>query len=289
MRLQLYQTALAAFMVVGTFGCTPKGYQYGRFRKPGSVAPTYDIVFGEPHPTLDKMAKCIDAPARVFGVEKPSRELSPETAELLSEYLQKNELDELRIEIGVYDPAGQWRRLHHNNRISPVWRYTAGALSVVGYTLFPGRVWGINKYNPYTDSLQIHSNKPMDLLQESAVAKSIRSQRWPGPYAVFTSLPLIALVRHGQATDDVVNYARAENEWEIEKRAYRELYPQAISRGMGGVGPIVSVAVGVAWWVRPMIGLGGSVLGRTLGYVIEKQRERERSETQQSQNITPPS
>jgi hypothetical protein len=258
-------------------GCVPKNYLYGKFRDADTKVPANDIVRGTPDKTLDAMTHFVEGQQAIIpiGHAKHSRELSLETAERVSDYLQKNELDDLHIEINHYAPAEQWRRLRENNRISPLWRYTAGAMSVVGYTIFPGRVWGTNSYNPYTDSLYINSNKPLELLQESAIAKEVRSRRWPGPYAVATSLPGIAIIRHAHAAEDVVGYARAEHNWEIEKRAYRELYPHVITQGTGGVGPVVGLALNVAWWVRPIIGLGGSALGRGIGYVMEKRRESE--------------
>jgi len=282
--------AIVAFALVYAAGCMPQSYNYGRFREPGNAErPPNDVVFGEPDSKLDALAKVVETPGRILhlSTETPSRELTPETAERLNNYLQRNELDDLHIEIRHHDPAGQWRRLRQNSRISPLWRYTAGAMSLIGYTLFPGRVWGTNCYNPYTDSLSINSNRPLELLQQSAVAKEIRRKRWPGPYAAFTSLPGLALIRQTEATGDVVAYARAENDWETEKQAYRELYPRLVSQGTFGIGPTVSVAFGVVWWVRPILSLGGAVLGRSLGYVMEKRRERERSKDLESSTPVP--
>ena len=39
-------------------------------------------------------------------------------------------------------------------------RLSLGALNWLGYTLFPGRVFGGDKYDPYTNTLQLHSDVP---------------------------------------------------------------------------------------------------------------------------------
>jgi hypothetical protein len=272
------RTGLALLVGLFSGGCQPAEYRYGRFRENRERPAAHDVAFGTPDPTLDTLTQIVRAPARLLPLGPPvERELSLATAHTVNDYLKDNELDDLRIEIRTYDPAGQWRRLRDNRRMSPLWKYGAGSLSLLKYTLFPGRVWGTNGYNPYTETLSVNSDRPTELMMEAAVAKDFRTRRFPGPYAAFTALPGPALIRYGRAADDVAAYARAEQNWELETLAYRKIYPQSVSQGLRGVGPLVSIFVGVAWWMRPVIGLGGSALGRGWGYVLEKQRLRERS------------
>jgi hypothetical protein len=259
-------------------GCKPAEYRYGRFRGHSDQPAAHDVAFGTPDPTLDTMTRIVQAPARVLPLgPRVERELSLATAVTLNDYLKNNELDDLRIEIRTYDPAGQWRRLCANRRISPFWKYGAGTLSLLKYTLFPGRVWGTNGYNPYTNTFYVNSDKPPELMMEAAVAKDFRSRQFPGPYAVFTALPGPALIRSTRAANEIAAYAQAEGDWELEKLTYRKIYSQSVSQGMSGVGPLVSVFIGMTWWMRPIIGLGGSALGRGWGYVLEKRREQELS------------
>jgi hypothetical protein len=256
----------------GSVGCASSTYHYGRFRPATAEPPPILADHGEPDQVLDGMAAVVDAPGRLIG-SSSRREISPETATQLATYLEKNDLGDVHLSVNRYDPSGEWRRLRTNTRIGPVWRYTAGALSVAGYAVLPGRVFGTNRYNPFTDTLSVNSDKPVELLKEAAEAKDVRSQRLPGTYAAMTSVPGLAVVREVRSANDVLSYARAEGDWDTEKAGYRELYPRVWTNGTFGTGPLVTA--GLAWWAGPAIGLGGAVVGGGIGYVVAAQREAE--------------
>ena len=261
--------------LLGPAGCASKSYHYTRFRPAAAEAQPILAEHGEPDKVLDGMAAVVDAPAKLlpFGPKKNRREIAPETAEQLATYLQKNDLGDVHLSVNRYDPAGEWRRLRANPRIGPGWRYTAGVLSVAGYAVLPGRVFGMNRYNPYTDTLSVNSDRPVELLKEAAEAKDIRGQGLPGTYAALTSVPGMAMVREVRSANDVLSYARAENDWETEKKAYRELYPQVWMAGTFGTGPLLTASL--AWWAGPAVGLGGAVVGGGVGHIVAARREAE--------------
>lgn len=265
--------AAAAFF--GPVGCASPGYQFGRFRPPGEEPPPAPAAQrGEPDPVLDGLAAAVDTPARLLpiGPGPVSRGLSPETEAILAAYLQKNDLTDIHLAVNCYDPAGEWRRLRANTRVAAGWRYTAGALSVAVYSMFPGRVFGTNRYNPFTDTLSVNSDRPVALLYEAAVAKDVRGRRLPGTYAAATSVPGVSLVRGVTATNDVLSYARHESDWATERAAYRELYPRVVMSGTTTAAPLVAT---VGWWAGPALRLGGAVVGRGAGWVAEARREAE--------------
>jgi hypothetical protein len=269
---------LGSFCLLAGLGCATSNYQYSHFTNsaPGEITQTAMLIEqGPPDKTLDTIAYVVETPERVlpFLPQVKRHELSPESTEKLTTYLRNNDLADVRIRVNEYDPAGQWRLLRENDRISPIWRYTVGAWSVLDYTLFPGRVFGTNNYNLYTNTLNLNTDRPAGLLREAAVAKDIHARRWPGAYAFMTSLPGLALIRRTRSVNEVVSYARFTQDWETEKQAYRVLYPtlgmETTSLGV----PIINTSL--AWWFGPLLPLGGAAIGGITGYTVSTFREAE--------------
>ena len=252
-------------------GCASTNYQYGRFHADGAAPAELVVEYGRPQKTLDRMRRVVTLPQRILSPKKEHLDQpSAETTEKLAAYLKKNDLTDLHVTVHQYDPKGEWQRLRENDRISPGWRYTVGTLSVVGYTLLPSRVFGRDRYNPFTDTLEINSDVPAHVLYEAACAKDLRARKHPGTYAAINELPLITVWHQSHATGDVLGYARAENDWETEKQAYRVLYSHIGSSSTSIAGPFVSPLLG------PALGLGGAVVGRTAGLAVESRRSKER-------------
>ena len=103
-------------------------------------------------------------------------------------YAKVNELDGLCVRVNQYAPVDEWKRLTKNDRISPGWRYTVGALSLVGYTLLPGRIIGVDNYNPYTNSVYVYSDVPALAMEAAAYAKDVKHRDLPGTYAAVNAL-----------------------------------------------------------------------------------------------------
>ena len=232
------------------------------------------IVFhrGQPGPMVNRLAKMADAPTRMipFGHKPTRHEISAETEQKITAYLEKNGLNDVYVCVNEYDPAGEWKRLKANRRISPVWRYSIGALSLAGYTLFPEPVVCANQYNAFTNRLSVNLDEPIEILYAAASAKDISAQSLPGTYAVITSLPGISTIPRIRATNDVTTFAREEGDWDTEVAVYRHLYPR-----IGMEGTALAVLVSPLWWEIPLIGLGGSGVGHLAGRYVESQRKLE--------------
>jgi hypothetical protein len=224
---------------------------------------------------LQRLVYIVDSPSRIlpFGPKGMKHEISPETAEKLTDYLEKNDLRDVYVCVNHYDPAGEWRRLKENQAISPVWRYSLGMFSFVGYTLLPNPLFRTNKYNPYTNSLYLNSDQPLSILHEAAVAKEIHSQKLPGSYTALTSLPGMSLVRETRVVGELVGYARAEQDWKLEQETYRVLYPQVGGQSIG-----MAANLSPVWWARPIVGMTGSAVGHVAGRTVESNRSREMRE-----------
>ena len=221
---------------------------------------------------VNRLAKMADTTARMipFGHKPTRHEISAETEQKITAYLEKNGLNDVYVCVNEYDPAGEWQRLKANRRISPVWRYSIGVLSLAGYTLFPEPVTCANHYNAFTNRLSLNLDEPIEILCAAASAKDISAQSLPGTYAAITTLPGISAIPRIRATNDVTMFAREEGDWDTEVAVYRHLYPR-----IGMEGTALAVLVSPIWWEIPLIGLGGSAAGHLAGRYVESQHKLE--------------
>jgi hypothetical protein len=257
---------------VGCAAAVP--YHYGHFQPDASPDSPAELAgaqveFGKPNKTLDRIARVVGLPARIVGLNKKinNHEVSLETLAKLRTYLDQNDLADVSIYVNCYEPKEQWRRLKENKRIGAGWRYSLGTLNMVGYTLLPGRIFGGDQYNPYTNSLSINSDVPAIALYEAAYAKDVHAHKLPGTYAVFSGLPGIAIFRRSHEVGDVLGYAQAQHDWETERQAYHILYPQVGAETASIAGPVMPI-----WWAMPILGLGGAAAGHVTGRMVAAHR-----------------
>lgn len=228
--------------------------------------------YGKPNWCLDGMQKVVELPSRVMlgGRLKADRVPSEETREVLTDYLQENNLSDIPVLVNDYDPVGQWQRLRENDQISPAWKYTAGMVGLFNYTVFPGRVFARDTYSPFTNTLHVNTGRLSDSLHAAAYAKDIRTRKTPGTYAVVNSLPGFALWKTTIAVQDVVAYAQAKDSWQLESGVYRDQYPQVAVKTMAPVGLFMTPVGNVA------LAVSGGAVGYAVGRTVEQQRIAER-------------
>lgn len=266
-------------------GCTVTQYRYGHYRESArecnSVAEAESVAvieYGRPNKMLDRMAWIVGMPSRILPLSSRvnNHDISPETTAKLSRYLHENDLDDVLVRINQYDPKGEWKRLRANSRISPGWKYTFGAGMLVQYTLFPGRVFGGDHYNAYTNTLYVNSDVPAMLILEAAYAKDVHARPMPGPYAAINELPVLETWRLSYGLNDTLGYAQLNDDWELERETYSIVYPiMGIEVALGGHSAISSLA-SMPLVALPIAAIGGAATGHVLGQTTIKRRERER-------------
>lgn len=266
---------IAAILALLAAGCATTPYKYGRFhpQSPGGVRlQAIEVVYGKPRKTLDRIGYVLGTPARLVTLNKKTNNhhVSAETVEKLKVYLAVNDITDVYVAVNEYDPKGQWQRLRENTRVAPGWRYSLGTLSWLGYTVLPNRIFGGDRYSPYTNTLNLSSDVPAQVLSAAAYAKDIHSQRLPGTYAaLFNDMPVLSVVREAKATHDVLSYARARGDWKAEEQAYHVLYPRIGGATVGTAGRLVPT-------VGPLLHLAGvgagHAVGRTVAY-FERPKE----------------
>lgn len=237
--------------IIFTTGCASNNYTYksDRAEMDNPLYPTmeHQIIVGAPHRFLDAsdwywvgslLGKLI-----IWNKNIDSHEVSDETLSYLNDYLQKNEMDNVQILVNTYKPGNQIVRLAKNRSMGAAWRYTFGALSVFSYTIFPGRFFGGDNYNPYTHTINLYSDDFAIALHEAGHAKDFASRKKKGLYSAMRIIPGFALYQEAVASNDTLSYLRAEGLHIERKHAYRTLHP-AYGTYLGGtlLGPVSTFA-----------------------------------------------
>ena len=262
---------IGALWLFTVLGCTTTPYRYGQFHDApsGSDASSSVVIErGTPNKTLDRIGKIVGFPARILPMNSKINDhhIAPETEEKLTTYLERNDLTDVTVYVNHYDPKEQWQKLHENKLIGAGWRYTIGSVSVIGYTLLPGRIFGGDRYNPFTNSLYLNSDVSVIALREAAYAKDVHSRKLPGTYAVTQEFPFVGLWSDSRAVRDVIGYAHAEEDWETEQQAYKVLFPQmgVESTSIGGT------FLSSVWWGGPVLAASGAAVGHVTGRTLAK-------------------
>jgi len=179
--------------------------------------------------------KVVDAVGWVFGIPKKiilwdrravNHHVSAETEQNLAQYLEANGLTSTKVRINQYDPIGEWHRLRANKEVGAGWRYTVGAFGTLAYTVFPGRLFGSDRYNPYTDSVYVYSDIPCLAQEQAGYAKLVHARPHPGTYAALTSLPVVQLWPEKQSKTDVLDYTLTNGTAAEQQEATRVLYAE---------------------------------------------------------------
>jgi hypothetical protein len=189
---------------------------------------------GQPQLQQGTPRKIIDATGWVFGIPDKlllwnrrvdNHHIGPRTESVIGEYLAVNGLDTTRVRLNQYAPGDDWRRLVRNKRVGPLWRYTFGTVATLYETIIPGRIFGGDHYNPFTDTIHLYSDVPAIALHEAAHAKDFARRKYKGSYAAVYCIPGVPLYHESLATGDALAYSQIYTTVDEQKEAYNVLYP----------------------------------------------------------------
>lgn len=222
-------------------GCASRPYSYGDPVISSELAPRLvndqQFYVGNPHPFLDAsdwiwpgslLAKLV-----LWNADIDSHEIDPDVVAAVAVYLARNNLDDVMVLVNTYRPGIQFKRLFTNREVGAFWRYTLGFLSVVNYTILPGRFFGGDHYNPYTNTISLFSNDLSVALHEAGHAKDFNRRRAKGWYAFSYSLPFVSLHHEAVASNDALSYLNDQCAFREQKDGYRTLHP-AYATYVGG-------------------------------------------------------
>ena len=213
---------------------------------------------------LDGAGWVVGIPAKLllWNTKIDSHSVSPETEQQLRQYLAARGLHDVKVRINQYDPVGEWKRLAGNKSIHPGWRYTVGALAVTRYSLLPGRLFGSDEYNPFTNSISLFSDRASIALREGAHAKAAIDAKYRGLYSSSMYLPASPLWVDTIATREVLAYSRETNQPLLERESYLVLFPSYGSRM--GQSLTLFVDAGQSQMAQVGFALVGHAVGRTM-------------------------
>jgi hypothetical protein len=223
---------------------------------------------GEPQMERGTSRPIIDGFGWVWGIPSKlmlwnrkveNHSVSPETESLLADYMEANGLSDIKVRLNQYRPWSDWSRLTRNTSVAWPWRYTFGAVSVLGETAIPGRLFGGDHYNPYTGTVHLYSDVPAIAFHEAAHAKDFSNRKHPGNHAAIYLLPGAPLWHERIATNDVFSYLQFRDDRSLEREAYFTLYP-AYGTYIGSAGGFVFPRYSNPLYLGGI--LGGHAMGR---------------------------
>lgn len=260
---QRWLLTIMMLAVLASTGCATLPYQFGSangYRTSSELqflTSSEQIERGEPHKVLDTIGWIFAIPDKIILWDRRigNHNIGSQTETVVADYLAKNELSSVKVRLNQYHPGDDWRRLRANESVGAGWRYTLGTLSVLGEAIIPGRVFGGDHYNPFTNTIHLYSDVPSVGIHEAGHSKDFASRNWKGTYAALYLLPGVPLYHEAKATNDALGYVLTEGDSELQREAYEILYPAYgtyVGSAIGGGNSLAYLAAVV----------GGHVAGR---------------------------
>ncbi|RMD59971.1 MAG: hypothetical protein D6828_00750 [Nitrospirae bacterium] len=268
MRKPSYIVIIFSFLVIIS-GCASVPYEFGYeiegedTLKLGPFEKQFER--GKPNAFFDGLGNyVISVPSKLilWNLKVDNHNISYETEEKLRQYLADNDLNNVKVRLNQYDPEEEFDRLLDNQAIGWGWKYTVGLLSVIQYTIFPGRIFGGDNYNPFTNTINIYSDHKSIAIHEVGHAKDFAKKKYKGTNATLRILPLVPLWQEAVATGDAIGYDRVNCLIEDEKEDYKILYP-AYGTYIAGEGlRWIALPIWLSYAVMAVAVIPGHIIGR---------------------------
>lgn len=214
-------------------GCAQLPYRYGQAADyPPSVKLNPEeaqVAQGKPNAFLDASdwfwPDSLFSKLILWNTDVDSHQFSEETKQILQAYLRTNDLTEVKVRINSCNAGDELRRTLRNKSVGLGWRYTLGMVAWVQYVIMPGRFFGGDNYNPYSNTINLYSDIPAVALHEAGHAKDFARRKYKGTYAFAYMIPVFNLYPEALATRDALGYLRTEESLQNQKTGYNVLYP----------------------------------------------------------------
>lgn len=221
--------ALLMSMILLNVGCAGGVGRWAHRRdhhKSAEVCARPQIERGQRRPIIDGVGWVVGIPNKIilWDLRVDNHNISPDTERVITQYVDDLGLAETKVRLNQYAPIDEWRRLRNNQKVGWGWRYTLGLLTWADEAIFPGRIFGGDRYNPYTNTISIFSDAPAIAVKEGSRARDVRSRPMPGTYAAVNSLPLVSMWYDTVATGYAFEYLATQLP-EHEQEGYHLLYP----------------------------------------------------------------
>lgn len=198
------------------------------------------LEIGKPHKVLDTAGWVVGIPGKVLLWDRriDNHHITEPTIEATTNYLQAKQMAHVKVRVNQYAPLQDWKRLRANKNVAWPYRYTLGVLALGGEAILPGRLFGGDHYNPFTQTVHLYSDVPAIALHELGHANDFSRRTYPGTYA---AAYLFAPTWHETiASREVFSYLYQQQDRNAIIEANRILYPAYgtyLGSGMGKVIP----------------------------------------------------
>jgi len=250
------------YRVAGYEGAPPVPDRYGQIER------------GRPNGFIDGLGHYFfSLPAKLilWNWRVDNHRISVDTEKTIREYLAANDLGPVKVRLNQYAPGGEWIRLVRNPDMPGFFRYTIGAVTVTLYTILPGRIFGGDNYNPYTNTVNIYSDLDAIVLHEAAHAKDFaaKSRGFRGWYGLMRLLPLAPLYQEARASGDAIGYCLDREMADTAVQAYKVLYPAYMTYVAGEAFRWIPAEPWVSYAAEAALALPGHVVGRIKAAGVE--------------------
>ena len=222
-----------------------------------------EVVRGKPIGWLDASGwywpESLLSKLLLWNAKVDSHKISDETVQAAVQFCQEHDLGDTKILVNAYSPGTEWHRTFRNTNIHPVWRYPFGFLAWLGYAILPGRFFGGDNYNPFSNTINLYSDLTPIALHEAGHAQDFARRRFKGTYAVLYMVPFFDLYPEAVASSTALSYEETYRPLEEQKQACRLLYPAYATYVGGDIGQFLVSSV---YWP---VYLGSVAVGHVVG------------------------
>ncbi len=124
----------------------------------------------------------------------------------------------------------------------------------------PGRFFGGDNYNPFSNTLNLYSDLAPIALHEAGHARDFARQRYKGIYAILYVVPFFDLYVEAIASSTALSYEQTYRPVGEQKQAYRLLYPAYGTYVGANIGQFFEASI---YWP---VYLGSVAVGHVVGW-----------------------
>jgi hypothetical protein len=236
------------------------------------VGPHPQIERGRPNVFFDTIANFFSLPHKLLYASKRlgSASVTAPVEEVLVGYMQQHNdpyYADTKYRLNQYAPFADLGRVIRNDKVAWPYRILIGLpYTFISETLLTSRligVWNPDRYNPYSNTVLLHSNRVDIALHKSAHARDVAGRNHKGTYGLLF-IPIIPFVRaypEWIANDMTFEYLQSVKHVDEELESYQML----TSSWSGNVGK----AFGYPGWII------GAILGHIAGATKRLLRKKE--------------
>ena len=207
-------------------GCLPAEQEVQEHHKK-ALASSYRVFRGRSNIIIDFIGNILSLEMKIILLcwRVGNHSIPPDIENSMQAFMHGNDLRQVVVRLNQYEPRAELRQLFKNTNIWLPLRLALGMIWFLFYTFVPGRIFAVDCYCPWTNTVHLYSGHVGIALHELGHAKDYSKQSFPGLYSLLSCIPVICLVQEWRATRYAIKWLEQDGTREELKSAYRILYP----------------------------------------------------------------